>query len=96
MDPTRGYEFEPLSNNPVIVFGVTRGLFGQPDRSAPIRKFMKSLAGGLGFEPRLAESESAVLPLDDPPTGIGGAFSFGAPEVRPPDTTATWRCVGAG
>src|SRR5262249_5563245 len=25
--------------------------------------------GGLGFEPRLAESESAVLPLDDPPTG---------------------------
>ena len=27
----------------------------------------KHLAGGLGFEPRLAESESAVLPLDDPP-----------------------------
>src|SRR5579872_7305362 len=27
------------------------------------------MAGGLGFEPRLAESESAVLPLDDPPTG---------------------------
>src|SRR3569832_2217312 len=27
----------------------------------------KKLAGGLGFEPRLAESESAVLPLDDPP-----------------------------
>src|SRR6478672_10932091 len=26
------------------------------------------LAGGLGFEPRLTESESAVLPLDDPPT----------------------------
>ena len=25
------------------------------------------LAGGLGFEPRLAESKSAVLPLDDPP-----------------------------
>jgi hypothetical protein len=25
------------------------------------------VAGGLGFEPRLAESESAVLPLDDPP-----------------------------
>ena len=27
----------------------------------------RGLAGGLGFEPRLAESESAVLPLDDPP-----------------------------
>jgi hypothetical protein len=25
------------------------------------------MVGGLGFEPRLAESESAVLPLDDPP-----------------------------
>ena len=28
------------------------------------------MAGGLGFEPRQAESESAVLPLDDPPTGL--------------------------
>ena len=25
------------------------------------------MAGGQGFEPRQAESESAVLPLDDPP-----------------------------
>lgn len=25
------------------------------------------LAGGEGFEPPLAESESAVLPLDEPP-----------------------------
>lgn len=24
--------------------------------------------GGLGFEPRLTESESVVLPLDDPPS----------------------------
>jgi hypothetical protein len=31
----------------------------------------KRLAGGLGFEPRLAESESAVLPLDDPPPAQG-------------------------
>lgn len=27
----------------------------------------QGLAGGLGLEPRLTESESAVLPLDDPP-----------------------------
>lgn len=27
----------------------------------------RQVAGGLGFEPRLTESESAVLPLDDPP-----------------------------
>jgi hypothetical protein len=26
------------------------------------------VAGGQGFEPWLAESESAVLPLDDPPS----------------------------
>ena len=28
----------------------------------------ESVAGGAGFEPTLAESESAVLPLDDPPS----------------------------
>ena len=33
----------------------------------------KVLAGGEGFEPPLAESESAVLPLDDPP-GVSGKF----------------------
>ena len=27
----------------------------------------RTVAGGQGFEPRQAESESAVLPLDDPP-----------------------------
>src|SRR5437868_6523138 len=35
-------------------------------RSTKNKKFQ--VAGGLGFEPRLAESESAVLPLDDPPS----------------------------
>ena len=29
--------------------------------------FLKLLAGGQGFEPRLMEPESIVLPLDDPP-----------------------------
>ena len=38
------------------------GLFGT------LRNYSEEqMAGGLGFEPRLAESESAVLPLDDPP-----------------------------
>src|SRR5262245_31151702 len=35
--------------------------------------YMFLLAGGLGFEPRQAESESAVLPLDDPPRPRGHA-----------------------
>ena len=29
---------------------------------------IEKLAGGLGFEPRFSESESDVLPLDDPPS----------------------------
>ena len=43
------------------------------------------LAGGLGFEPRLAESESAVLPLDDPPSALrrrSSAAATGASGVR--------------
>ena len=35
----------------------------------------KKLAGGPGFEPGLAESESAVLPLDDPPN-LERLFTF--------------------
>ena len=31
--------------------------------------FKDWVAGGLGFEPRQPESESGVLPLDDPPSG---------------------------
>ena len=44
-------------------------------KDAEIRQLKRDLvrvAGGLGFEPRQAESESAVLPLDDPPTSPGG------------------------
>src|ERR1700685_3389387 len=36
---------------------------------SPVQTAAK-MAGGLGFEPRLAESESAVLPLDDPPNPL--------------------------
>src|SRR5947208_6450201 len=34
----------------------------------------RSLAGGLGFEPRLTESESAVLPLNYPPVRTRGGL----------------------
>src|SRR5205085_2576056 len=40
------------------------------------------LAGGLGFEPRLAESESAVLPLDDPPSGSPRLHSTAAAHLN--------------
>ncbi len=49
---------------------------GVPDRdesSGPARERSLCLVGGLGFEPRLAESESAVLPLDDPPPDLAAA-----------------------
>jgi hypothetical protein len=36
----------------------------------------KSMAGGLGFEPRLTESESAVLPLNYPPVRVFAAGFF--------------------
>ena len=35
------------------------------------------MAGGEGFEPPLAESESAVLPLDDPPRFQSITLNFG-------------------
>ena len=34
------------------------------------------MAGGLGFEPRLTESESVVLPLNYPPTGLCFVWAF--------------------
>src|SRR5208337_856573 len=47
--------------------GVTEG----PNHSEIIgfSDYLRLLAGGPGFEPRLTESESAVLPLNYPPTG---------------------------
>ena len=38
------------------------------NEKGPENRAFVVLAGGLGFEPRLTESESVVLPLDDPPT----------------------------
>ena len=35
-----------------------------------VRKALLMLAGGRGFEPRLTDPESGVLPLDDPPAAI--------------------------
>ena len=47
-----------------------------------VRNFsVKKLVGGLGFEPRLAESESAVLPLDDPPA-VAGTWAGPARRAR--------------
>ena len=40
------------------------------------------MAGELGFEPRQAESESAVLPLDDPPKP--GENPFGTARLDQP------------
>ena len=36
------------------------------------------MAGGRGFEPRLTESESAVLPLYDPPASVGYGPKLGS------------------
>ncbi len=48
------------------------------------------MAGGLGFEPRLAESESAVLPLDDPPVvGTGEKIQDKRAEVKSVNVLST-------
>ena len=47
-------------------------LDSRPRNPGQARCRQQRLAGGLGFEPRLAESESAVLPLDDPPPDSAG------------------------
>ena len=39
------------------------------------------MVGGLGFEPRLAESESAVLPLDDPPMVVPAGIEPATPTM---------------
>ena len=44
-----------------------RALAQTKNKKATARVAFLFLAGGEGFEPPLAESESAVLPLDDPP-----------------------------
>ncbi len=53
------------------------------------------MAGGLGFEPRLAESEFAVLPLDDPPTRdrARATDSIGRPPLKDggPWGSIAWR-----
>ncbi len=49
----------------------TKVLIQVPQCKRPAHAGLSHLAGGLGFEPRLAESESAVLPLDDPPNSVG-------------------------
>lgn len=74
----------------------------------PTRGPVSFMAGGRGFEPRLTESESAVLPLDDPPkTGtkrlltyvrsdrVSSPFRAGLRPRVPPSTTLTYPfCFG--
>src|SRR5690606_19130097 len=45
-------------------------LVPKPKQKGPDLRALFILAGGLGFEPRLTESESVVLPLDDPPSWL--------------------------
>lgn len=59
---------------------------GQNEKAA-IKAASFILAGGEGFEPPLAESESAVLPLDDPPMGSNASGSKSCRQI------SAWRTV---
>ena len=49
----------------MVIVVIVREIFTLPRRSAKPRKIVwAEMAGGPGFEPRLTESESAVLPLN--------------------------------
>ena len=52
---------------PAAAVALHRHLASTKHKKATARVAFSCLAGGEGFEPPLAESESAVLPLDDPP-----------------------------
>ena len=53
-------------------------IVAQSEEKCPA-KLLFSLAGGLGFEPRLTESESAVLPLNYPPITLKSqSFALGS------------------
>jgi hypothetical protein len=73
------------------------------NKKAPQGGLFIFMAGGEGFEPPLAESESAVLPLDDPPIalqifnsspipGEGWIRAFGP---HPPGKIALLFCLSA-
>ena len=49
------------------------------------------MAGGGGFEPPLTESESAVLPLDDPPEANSLGQELGASDVLSTDVSLNKR-----
>ena len=52
------------------------------------------MAGGLGFEPRLSESESEVLPLNYPPlTQVSGHVLVGVLGFEPRDGGTKNRCL---
>ncbi len=52
-----------VNKNEKIIF------FDSREKKSDLTTFKqdKKMAGGLGFEPRLIDPESTVLPLDDPP-----------------------------
>jgi hypothetical protein len=81
---------EILGNDEKGREGIRRTAGERPDRIYLIM-LIKKVAGGLGFEPRLAESESAVLPLDDPPSD---ARLKSGPITRRIDSTTRWGAVG--
>lgn len=76
---------------------LTRFSASDREKRKTLRDGRVGLAGGPGFEPGLAESESAVLPLDDPPgdrdvgarasawsTGAACGPCAGRPSCAPP------------
>ncbi len=61
-----GSKYDKGGNYPSPLHFVNR--YSVQDKNALPLEFLLEKIGELGLEPRLAESESAVLPLDDSPS----------------------------
>jgi hypothetical protein len=57
-----------------------------------VSNLLKILAGGAGFEPALTESESVVLPLDEPP--ISRISLYYEKEIKIKKPAGNWILAG--
>ena len=65
--PAGGWAVQIRSRRICRTLGVLASFSPSQTNKAILVDGLISLAGGEGFEPPLTESESVVLPLDDPP-----------------------------
>src|SRR5262249_18841768 len=103
--PRTRHAMRPYGRSATHLSPPVRGICPRSSTSMPIRaREMKRsgrpgrlgqavlVAGGQGFEPRLADPESAVLPLDDPPPS-SSMLPDGGPRCNPLTACSGDQCL---